>query len=443
MIAREDDRSDTVPWGDAWFAEPAFAPPPSAPAPAGWFNTAVRAFAPPHPALRAVVVIPAKDEAALLPRCLEALARQRGLDGRPLERGVFEVIVLANNCSDDTAALARRFAARRPHCPLHVAEITLPSQVAHVGQARRLLMDAAGARLARAMPFAGRGVILSTDGDSVVAADWLAATLDEIDAGADAVGGRILCEAEPRDGGTPPDRALQRWQRLDAIHRLLRIRLACLLDPDPADPWPRHHQHFGASLAVTARAYAQVGGLPAVRYLEDEALYGRLTRAGLCVRHSPRVRVYTSCRRDGRVEVGLSWQLRVWADHAAANPEMRVETAADLVLMARSRRWLRERWRARPGSAAPPRGLSPLAGDLGVPARWLREAWRTAGNFSQLWADIEACRDALGTRRAARQVPVRVAIDELKRLIARQLVVAPHRKAERQVAQATAGLPVS
>jgi len=36
------------------------------------------------------------------------------------------------------------------------------------------------------------------------------------------------------------------------------------LDPDPADPLPRHHQHFGASLAVTVDAYRRAGGLPSM-----------------------------------------------------------------------------------------------------------------------------------------------------------------------------------
>ena len=78
-------------------------------------------------------------------------------------------------------------------------------------------------------------------------------------------------------------------------------------DPCPADPWPCHHQHYGASLALTVRAYRRVGGLPAVPYLEDEALWQLLLGQGLPVRHSPHVQVYTSARRCGRVEVGLSW----------------------------------------------------------------------------------------------------------------------------------------
>jgi glycosyltransferase involved in cell wall biosynthesis len=50
-----------------------------------------------------VVAIPAHDEAQLLPRCLAALAAQRNAPP-------FAVMVLANNCTDDTEDVAQRLA---------------------------------------------------------------------------------------------------------------------------------------------------------------------------------------------------------------------------------------------------------------------------------------------------------------------------------------------
>ena len=194
-------------------------------------------------------------------------------------------------------------AVRPRHLPLlalHVAELWLPTAQAHVGRARGLLMDAACARLEAVDQPAG--IIASTDADTRVAPTWLAGIQAEIALGADAVGGRILTEAT-----RPELLPLRRNQARDAAYRQLCARLEDLLDPTPADPWPRHHQHFGASLALTARAYCQVGGLPEVRFLEDEALCQALRRHDLTVRHSPRVQVLTSARQQGRVEVGLSW----------------------------------------------------------------------------------------------------------------------------------------
>ena len=85
-----------------------------------------RSLPAPHPMLRAVVVVPVKDEAVLLPRCLAALSRQRAADGRPVDPRSFEIILLANNCSDASADIARRFAAaqkRAGGCTVHVVEV--------------------------------------------------------------------------------------------------------------------------------------------------------------------------------------------------------------------------------------------------------------------------------------------------------------------------------
>jgi len=56
-------------------------------------------------AIRVSVLIPAHDEADWLPGCLKALARSEPMSG------AVEVIVIANGCQDDTAALARGFTA--------------------------------------------------------------------------------------------------------------------------------------------------------------------------------------------------------------------------------------------------------------------------------------------------------------------------------------------
>ena len=245
-------------------------------------------------------------------RALAALAAQVDPAGRPIDGDSFEVLLLANNCHDDSAAIAARFAAAHSAFRLHIAEVPLPPQQSNIGFVRRELMDAACARLEAVG--APDGIIASTDGDTCVAPDWLAANHAEIAAGADAVGGRILTDDVP-----PLGAAALRLKRLDFVHSMLRMKLADRLDPDPFDPWPRHHQHFGASLAVTASAYRRAGGIPAVEFLEDEALVQALIRAGCRVRRSPTVRVVTSSRLDGRAAVGLAWQLRQWSDTAAAH----------------------------------------------------------------------------------------------------------------------------
>lgn len=351
---------------------------------------------PPAARLWASVIIPAKDEAEALPAALAALAAQVDTQGHALPSGSYEVLVLANNCQDATAEVVRAFAAAHPEVVVHVVEISLPPAEAHVGRARRLLMDAACQRL----ELVGRpgAFIASTDADTQVAPTWLASTAAELAAGADAVGGRILmADADP----TCP---VRRCQLRDATYHLLRARLEDHLDPVDHDPWPRHHQHFGASFALTATAYRQVGGLPVVPHLEDEALYQLLLRHDLRVRHSPAVRVFTSGRQQGRVAVGLSWQLREWAGLDRQEPV--VAHPAALAAEWTARRQLRTAWYAAPDT---PSALLPeLRALLGA-----RAAHESFGAFWQ-WAGPRI-RAACESRHAA--VPLSLATAELRRLL--------------------------
>lgn len=379
---------------------------------------------PPYLELRYCVVIPAKDEAENLPATLAALAAQVDVAGQPLPLRSYEVIVLANNCRDATARVVRQAARTYPHLVLHVAERTLLPAEAHVGKARRLLMDEAARRL-RAVARPG-GIIASTDADTRVAPTWLASIAAEVAAGADAVGGRILTLADATTNHTCP---VRRCHLRDAAYRLLAARLEHQLDPAPADPWPRHHQHFGASLALTVAAYEQVGGLPVVPYLEDEALYQALCRHDLRVRHSPAVRVMTSGRQEGRVAVGLSWQLRQWALLSKQLQEPLVASGCQLLALWQARRQLRSLWQTATVRAWAPASTvvttaattAQTAKALGVSVRALVRQLPHAATFGALWEWVVA-------EQAARQqwherwpaVPLSQALAELRTLVREQ-----------------------
>ncbi|QKG53562.1 glycosyltransferase [Hymenobacter sp. BRD67] len=346
-----------------------------------------RQLPPPAAALQACVIIPAKDEATTLPATLAALAAQTTLAGQTLPAGMLEVIVLANNCIDRTAAAVRQAARRHPSLVVHVAEVQLPRSHAHVGRARRLLLDEAAQRLEDTI--GPTGVLLSTDADTLVASTWLAATLREIEEGAEAVGGRILTQTPAAVAPCP----VRRIQLRDAAYRVLLRQLEDLVDPCAVDPWPSHHQHFGASLALTVRAYRQVGGLPAVPFLEDESLWQLLLQHDLPVRHSPRVQVYTSARRCGRVEVGLSWQLREWETLTEQQREPLVPCPHELVRVWRTRRSLRAWWQQ--GAVAVGPELARLARALEIPVPDLLKQARGTAAFGQLWQWVEATRGAI------------------------------------------------
>jgi glycosyltransferase involved in cell wall biosynthesis len=249
----------------------------------------------PDPHLEAVVVVPARDEAERVGACLRALAEQRGVSHE-----AYEVVVVLDGCRDATRERALEVGASHPRLRLHLVELSLPSGV---GRARRVGMDLACERLlAVDRP---QGLIASTDADSVVAEDWLAAQRALAAAGAAAIGGSI--ELDPAEASELSREALQR-RGAEALRRLRDVR-------ERGIPWndqiAEHHQFSGASLALTAAAYRQCGGLPVSAALEDEALERELSNRGIPIHRSRAVRVSTSARTEGRAPRGLAHDLTV------------------------------------------------------------------------------------------------------------------------------------
>ena len=210
----------------------------------------------PDPALRACVVVPARDEEDLVGGCMSALAAQRGV-----ATAEYEVLLVLDRCTDATEARARAAAGG---ATLHV----LRSTGVGVGAARALGMDLACERLhAVARP---DGLIACTDADSQAEPDWLAAQLDAVEAGAQAIGGRAALSAAELEA--LPDGVRER-RELEAHARLERAREhAGRTD---------HHQFSGASMALTAATYARVGPLEPRAGLEDEGLERLLRRHGV------------------------------------------------------------------------------------------------------------------------------------------------------------------
>jgi glycosyltransferase involved in cell wall biosynthesis len=268
-----------------------------------------RALPPPAAAVRAVVVVPARDEELWIGRCLDALAAQVEVDP-----GDFEVIVVLDACEDGTAAEVE--AARRriagpadedapggppldlgstgPRGP-DVHTVSGPGQGA--GPARAIGMDVGCARLESL----GRadGLLASTDADSRVAPDWIARQLEAIAAGAEAIGGEVTLD--PAEAAALPDGVLARREAdLAARTREAAAR-------GPAD-----HAHFsGASLGVTPGAYRRAGGMAWMAALEDQELEDRLAAAGVAIHRLRPVSVVTAARTEGRAERGLARDLEL------------------------------------------------------------------------------------------------------------------------------------
>lgn len=245
-------------------------------------------LSPPEASLRTCVVVPARDEEDLIASCLLALATQRGVE--PEE---YEVLLVLDHCTDRTEARAREIALERPNLRLHF----LDGPAEGSGAARRVGMDAARDRLLQM----GRpeGLVACTDADSMVAQDWIAAQHHAVSEGARAIGGRI----ELADDGSLPEgvRAEHAEQGLLRYERLLS---------DSDRPGKAEHWQFsGASLALTAQVYAEVGGLKPLTALEDEHLEGVLRHHGIPIERLLSVRVTTSPRLQGRAKRGLAHDL--------------------------------------------------------------------------------------------------------------------------------------
>lgn len=240
----------------------------------------------PEPSLKICVVVPAKDEQALISRCLESLACQSRVSAEE-----YEVLLVLDDCSDATEERALRSASEHPDLRL----VLLKGPGRGAGHARRTGMETACERLL-ALDRPG-GLIASTDADTVVAEDWLANQLSAAEFGARAIGGRIELLEE---GG--PTEEVRSWREKQGRQRLgpLRRREGRRVE---------HWQFSGASLSLTAEAYREIGGLEPRAALEDEYLERALQQRNIPIQRPLNVRVSTSPRLIGRASRGLAKDL--------------------------------------------------------------------------------------------------------------------------------------
>lgn len=209
------------------------------------------------------VIVPAHNEAGGIARCLSSI-RQAATHPALAGEAVLTVVAL-DDCVDDTAA----------HCRLPgVVSIELAARCVGVARAR-------AAELALAM---GARWIASTDADSQVPADWLAAQLG---AGSEAFCGMVGVE-DWLDYPEPVQRAFGQGHRLRDGHR---------------------HVH-GANLGISARLYRACGGFAPMACGEDVALIDAVAAAGHPIAWHARPLVLTSARRHARAPGGFSRFLR-------------------------------------------------------------------------------------------------------------------------------------
>lgn len=209
------------------------------------------------------VVVPAHDEEDEIGGCLDALVVAAA---HPDLAGVeVRLVVVLDACSDRTSI---RCAERG------VATVSVAFR--DVGRARAFGVAA----VTRGDRSDASTWIASTDADSQVAPDWLAAQLRLRAAGADVIFGVV-----------------------DVLHPTPAFR-AHYTGAD--GPGPHRHVH-GACLGLSLAAYVQVGGFRPRQVGEDQDLADRVdAHGGLTIVRSTAVRVLTSDRRVSRVRGGFA-----------------------------------------------------------------------------------------------------------------------------------------
>ncbi|MBE7176937.1 MAG: glycosyltransferase [Mucilaginibacter polytrichastri] len=326
---------------------------------------------------RVSIILPVKDEAGTLLKTLEALRSQFDGENANLDYNIYEVLVLINNTSDQSEALIKRFQIAHPEFQLYYCVVWLEAKDAHIGMVRRMLMDAAHRRFMESG--ITNGIIVSTDGDSFVHPTWVHNIIFEMDKGNDVVGGRIIAHSN-----TSTSRI---FHLQDVTYRMLVNQVEAQIDPIEHDPWPRHFQCFGPSLAVKTQIYEKAGRLPIIPALEDEEFRKSLYRIDARVRRSPNVKVYTSSRTSGKVPFGFSVQLKQWADMYQKGDDIIVESLMALLIRFKLKKYIRLLWECK---VQPEIEKEKILVDLcQIDESWLRNAVSSAKYFGQLWEEIE------------------------------------------------------
>ncbi len=220
------------------------------------------------------ILIPARDEEDLLPRCLQSVLEARAALA---DRATCDIVVAVDLSMDETYAIACSM--------LGSAGVAIRGQAGIVGVARAM-----GAKVAlrRCQQKTSKVWLANTDADCWVPRTWLTDQLAIADAGVEAVAGTIDVDSfEEHDANVPQ-----------------RFRSTELLNPDGSHP----HVH-GANLGVRADAYLRAGGWANLRTAEDHDLWARLHASGARTLSPSHLRVLTSGRRVGRAPMGFAGAL--------------------------------------------------------------------------------------------------------------------------------------
>jgi len=212
------------------------------------------------------VAIPARNASSTIRLCLESIGR--------LTVGVERVMVIDDGSTDQTAAIAASLGA----------EVVAAPTVNNLGAARSLALSLCRTRY-----------LAFLNSDCYVEANWLAALLEAVEAGAAIAGGRQIEERR------------QSWaERWKSVHLRQDLGLLPLIDPDYLS---------GGNLLVDVASVARIGfdERYTIAY-EDVDFCRRARNAGLRLAYEPRAVV-----RHDHKETLRSLPIKVWSYGASSH----------------------------------------------------------------------------------------------------------------------------
>jgi cellulose synthase/poly-beta-1,6-N-acetylglucosamine synthase-like glycosyltransferase len=220
-------------------------------------------------------IVPAHDEEATIESCIDSI-RVAAHAAQCLER--MWMVVVADDCSDQTALRARRALGSN-------GEVVV-CRVRSAGMARRLGAEAALRHFTQVDP---RSVwLVNTDADTRVAADWITVNLALAAQGVVGIAGIVTLD----------------------LHAAQDVRDYHLRHYPLGADGTHSHVH-GANIAVRADAYLDIGGWSALRLAEDHCLWNRLKIRGWKLSSTVNSIVVTSSRLRGRAHGGFADTLRL------------------------------------------------------------------------------------------------------------------------------------
>jgi glycosyltransferase involved in cell wall biosynthesis len=235
-----------------------------------------------HEAWHMAVLIPARNEEALLPRCIDSVLA--ACFHLPAEV-TFDVVVAIDSSIDQSMLIA--------HQKLRGYGVVVCSTAGAVGPTRAL---AAQAALERYNGPLDRFWLANTDADCCVPPTWLTDQLQLAAGDIEAIAGVVEVDSFSEHGPGVEE----------------RFRNTYLIRPDGSHP----HIH-GANLGVRADTYLHTGGWAQLSTAEDHDLWSRIVSATPAHISAGAIKVLTSGRRIGRAPRGFAGALAAHGEVAA------------------------------------------------------------------------------------------------------------------------------